>query len=416
MSHIRRIEPRLDAFFLRRPKAPYGVKRLEPELEPGQTFGYYNPPTAADPSGTYYFNGSKLEDRSLLNAAALIYHELVPGHHFQISLAYENEAIPAFRRETFDTRLHRRLGRIRLRPGGRDGYVRRPLRPLRPTVDGDVHHRAARGRHRHERARLVAGEGGRVHDGPRTDGDRHPDPHRVAALLRATFPARPSPTRWVRSRSSELREKARAALGDRFDVRRFHDAVLGSGIAAHDDAGAPRRLVRRTGTSDARRSKRESVMTMKTGRRASSGRRQPVRSATGWRPGRRRGRPRRPRRRRDHLRRGGHRRRRVRRLDGHGTCSAPGARVALLDAYGPGSSRASSGGESRVIRMGYGDEGAVHALVSRSLGMWKELAAADAAHPLYHETGVLWMARGQGPARAGIARRRSREWASLTRS
>ena len=103
MAHIRRIEPRVDAFFLRRPKAPYGVRRLAPELEPGQTFGFYNPPTAGDASGTYYFNGSQLADRSLLNAAGLIYHELVPGHHFQISLAYENDGLPAFRRETFDT-------------------------------------------------------------------------------------------------------------------------------------------------------------------------------------------------------------------------------------------------------------------------------------------------------------------------
>ncbi|HEY2945599.1 MAG TPA: DUF885 domain-containing protein, partial [Vicinamibacteria bacterium] len=103
MGHVRRIEPKVDAFFLRRPKAPYGVRRLEPQLEPGQTFGYYNPPTAAEPVGYYYFNGSNLADRSLLNAAALIYHELVPGHHFQINLAYENMEIPAFRRETADT-------------------------------------------------------------------------------------------------------------------------------------------------------------------------------------------------------------------------------------------------------------------------------------------------------------------------
>src|SRR5712691_6158463 len=107
MGHVRRIEPKVDAFFLRRPKAPYGVRRLEPQLEPGQTFGYYNPPTAADPVGYYYFNGSSLADRSLLNAAALIYHELVPGHHFQINLAYENRTIPPFRRETTDRKSTR---------------------------------------------------------------------------------------------------------------------------------------------------------------------------------------------------------------------------------------------------------------------------------------------------------------------
>ncbi len=67
----------------KQPKAAYGVRRLDPRLEPGWTFGYYNPPTAAEATGYYYYNGSRLPDRSLLNAAGLIYHELVPGHHFQ---------------------------------------------------------------------------------------------------------------------------------------------------------------------------------------------------------------------------------------------------------------------------------------------------------------------------------------------
>jgi uncharacterized protein (DUF885 family) len=159
LGHVRRIEPKVDAFFLHRPKAPYGVKRLEPQLEPGQTFGYYNPPTAADPVGYYYFNGSNLGDRSLLNAGALIYHELVPGHHFQINLAYENEGIPPLPARDRRHRVHRGLGRIRLGAGRRDGHVRRSLRPLRAPGDGDVHHAPAGGGHGHERTRLAAREG-----------------------------------------------------------------------------------------------------------------------------------------------------------------------------------------------------------------------------------------------------------------
>ena len=113
MSYITRIEPVVDQFFIRRPKAPYGVKRLDPQLEPGQTFGFYQIPTATEPRGLYNYNGSNLPDRSLLNAGALVYHELVPGHHFQINLAFENPAIPEFRRESFDTAYHRGLGRVR---------------------------------------------------------------------------------------------------------------------------------------------------------------------------------------------------------------------------------------------------------------------------------------------------------------
>jgi sarcosine oxidase len=71
-----------------------------------------------------------------------------------------------------------------------------------------------------------------------------------------------------------------------------------------------------------------------------------------------------------------------------------GHAVTLVDAYGPGNSRASSGGETRVIRMGYGAEEIYTRWSWRSLELWKSLfERADPA--LFHETGVLWMARGE---------------------
>ncbi len=73
-----------------------------------------------------------------------------------------------------------------------------------------------------------------------------------------------------------------------------------------------------------------------------------------------------------------------------------GRKVALLDAYGPGSSRASSGGETRVIRMAYGDDEIYTRFSFRSLAQWKELSE-QVGHPLFHETGVLWMAREEDP-------------------
>ena len=68
-----------------------------------------------------------------------------------------------------------------------------------------------------------------------------------------------------------------------------------------------------------------------------------------------------------------------------------GQRVALLDAYGPAHSRASSGGETRIIRMGYGADELYMRWSKRSLGQWKELFAVT-RQPLFLETGVLWMA------------------------
>src|SRR6266852_5149890 len=74
-----------------------------------------------------------------------------------------------------------------------------------------------------------------------------------------------------------------------------------------------------------------------------------------------------------------------------------GKQVLLLEAYGPGHSRASSGGESRIIRMGYGADELYTRWAKRSLAQWKEFFAAT-RQPLFLETGVLWMA-GKNDAR-----------------
>jgi len=103
MKAIRRIEPQVKEFFPLMPKAPYGVRRLDPALEGSMTYGYYQDPQAGEPGGYYRFNGSQPQNRSILMAEATIYHELVPGHHFQIALQEENEALPPYRRNYFFT-------------------------------------------------------------------------------------------------------------------------------------------------------------------------------------------------------------------------------------------------------------------------------------------------------------------------
>jgi monomeric sarcosine oxidase len=74
-----------------------------------------------------------------------------------------------------------------------------------------------------------------------------------------------------------------------------------------------------------------------------------------------------------------------------------GRRVLLVDAYGPGNARASSAGESRIIRMGYGADELYTHWSRRSLVQWKDFFAAT-RQPLFHETGVLWLA-GKNDAR-----------------
>lgn len=79
---------------------------------------------------------------------------------------------------------------------------------------------------------------------------------------------------------------------------------------------------------------------------------------------------------------------------------ASGASVLLLDAWGPGHSRSSSGGESRIIRMGYGADEIYTRMAARSLAQWRELME-NSDEPLFHPTGVLWIGRaGHGYSEA----------------
>ena len=77
------------------------------------------------------------------------------------------------------------------------------------------------------------------------------------------------------------------------------------------------------------------------------------------------------------------------------------AEVVLVDAYGPGNSRASSGGESRMIRMGYGPDQIYTRMAQRSLGLWQELfdhiGPTGISPRLFHPTGILWLARENDP-------------------
>jgi uncharacterized protein (DUF885 family) len=224
---VRAIEPRLDAFFLRRPKAPYDVRRLDPALEGSMTYGYYQVPTAADPKGYYNYNGSNLSDRSLVNAAALAYHELVPGHHFQINLQSENEALPSFRRESYDTAFTEGWGTYSADLAEEMGLYRDPY---------DLYGRLLMDMFL--ATRLVVDTGMNDLGWPREraiafmkENTQESDLQIGTETLRYSvdMPGQALAYRMGARRLLELRERARKALGGRFDIRRFHDAVLGSG-------------------------------------------------------------------------------------------------------------------------------------------------------------------------------------------
>lgn len=99
--HLARMAPVFNRLVRRAPHAHARIERLAPALEAGMTFGYYEPPAMPGADGIYYYSGKGIPDRLQLNAAPLMYHELIPGHHVAITRQGENEALPALRRRTF---------------------------------------------------------------------------------------------------------------------------------------------------------------------------------------------------------------------------------------------------------------------------------------------------------------------------
>lgn len=227
MAPMRIFEAKLPELFGRLPKAPYGVARLDPALEGSMTFGYYNPPTPTEPRGLYYFNGSKLDERPLIGAAALIYHELAPGHHFQIALQKENEALPALRRESWTTAFGEGWAEYASSLADELGIVTDPYArygrllmemfvSVRLVVDTGMN-RLGWSRERAAefmRERLIE-----------TDTQIATETLRYSCDI----PAQALGYKLGAWKIRALREKAARDLGTRFDLRAFHDLLLATG-------------------------------------------------------------------------------------------------------------------------------------------------------------------------------------------
>ncbi len=222
-----RIEPTLADWFSSRPTAGYGTRRLSSGLEASMTYGYYQVPTAADARGYYLFNGSTLDERSMLNAAALSYHELVPGHHFQIVLTRENTRLPAFRQQALTTAYIEGWGEYASDLAGEMGMYADPYdRAGRLAMDLFL------------TTRLVVDTGMNALGWSREramqfmrDHTLESDAQILTESLRYStdIPAQALAYKLGSRTIRQLRERMRTALGPRFDVKAFHQAVIGHG-------------------------------------------------------------------------------------------------------------------------------------------------------------------------------------------
>ncbi len=227
MEYVRRIEPHLDKYFKYMPEAPYGVRRLSPAAEAGMTFGYYNPPTATDPKGYYNYNGSDLANRSLIGAGSLIYHELLPGHHFHLATQGENEALQAFRKKysiaaftegwaEYAASLGLEMGLYETPHDLYGRYIMEIFLATRLVVDTGMN---ALGWSLEEARTYM-----REHV-------FHSEVEIASETLRysTSIPGQALAYRLGYEKQWELRQRAEEQLGDKFDVRDYHNVVLSDG-------------------------------------------------------------------------------------------------------------------------------------------------------------------------------------------
>jgi len=222
-------EAKLPLFFSKLAKAPCGVKRLDPLLEGSMTYGYYQTPTAADPRGYYLYNASNLENKNILNtaSAALILHELLPGHHFQVNLQSENETLHLLRREYFLGPYTEGWAEYAAQLGHEMGVYKDPYERCGRIMQ-DLF----------MSVRLVVDTGMNYFQWPRQKAKDLMKKYLLVSdveieteTLRYStgIPAQALGYKIGSLKIWELRKKAEKALGPKFDIRKFHDAILGSG-------------------------------------------------------------------------------------------------------------------------------------------------------------------------------------------
>jgi uncharacterized protein (DUF885 family) len=223
----KRIDPELVKLFGRLPCLPYGVTPVPKHIEKTQTTAYYQPGSlAAGRPGYFYANTYDLKSRPKWEMEALTVHEAVPGHHFQIALAQELEDVPRFRRfggytafvegwALYSESLGEDLG-LYEDPYSRFGQLTYEMwRAIRLVVDTGMH---AKGWSRQQAIDFFLENAGKAEHDIAVEVDRY-----------IVWPGQALAYKIGELKIQELRRHAEEQLGVSFDVRDFHDALLGVG-------------------------------------------------------------------------------------------------------------------------------------------------------------------------------------------
>ena len=229
---IDNMKSRLGELFLLKPKADMIVKAVEPfrEKSAGKAF-YQQPSMDGSRPGIYYANLYRMSDMPKYEMEALAYHEGIPGHHMQLAIAQELEAMPKFRRFGFYTAyiegwglyselLPKEIG-LYQDPYSNFGRLAMELwRACRLVVDTGIH---AKKWSREDAIQYL------LDNTPNTESAIEKAIERYIVM-----PSQATAYKIGMIKLIELREKAKAALGDKFDIRMFHDVVLKNGALPLD--------------------------------------------------------------------------------------------------------------------------------------------------------------------------------------
>jgi len=221
----REIDGQMPNFFGRIPRRPYTVRPVPAEIAPNYTAGRYSG-GRTDQAGEYWLNTYALNTRPLYVLPSLTAHEAAPGHHTQISLARELENLPAFRGTFYPHAFGEGWGLYSERLGEEMGIYHTPYqrfgrltyemwRACRLVVDTGMH---SMGWSRQRALDYLSENTALSTHEIRTEVDRY-----------IGWPGQALAYKMGELKIVELRQRAEAALGDRFDLRAFHDVVLGNG-------------------------------------------------------------------------------------------------------------------------------------------------------------------------------------------